>query len=73
MPHHRSAQEPPLSFKALTHEGIMCETEGCERPAEYLFRLHQRMWAECDAHARATASRHSLKLPLQEMAVATQV
>jgi hypothetical protein len=53
----------PLAVKALGKNSVMCDTEGCECPAEYLFQSRVQVWAQCAVHARATAGGHKLRLP----------
>jgi hypothetical protein len=49
--------------KVLANDAVFCQTDGCSRRAEFLFRGEGRVWAQCPTHALTTAARRRVELP----------
>jgi len=57
-------REHPTKIKLLNGLTIMCEHQGCESPAGYLFRVGSGpISAYCREHAREKAARLDVALP----------
>lgn len=60
----KSLRDEHPKVKTLNGLTIMCEVQGCGRPAGYLFRTgHGPISVFCELHADESATRFGIELP----------